>query len=54
MAWSFLNIQVTIIVISTLFHMGPCHHGIAKSRVAFGGDGIQTLTVAKNVLNKQT
>jgi hypothetical protein len=29
--------------------MGPCHHGMARSRVADGGDGLQLWRVAENI-----
>jgi hypothetical protein len=34
--------------------VGQCHHGIARSRVADAGDGLQMWNVAANVLNKQS
>jgi len=33
--------------------VGPCHHGMARPRVADGGYGQQVWSVAGNVLNKQ-
>jgi len=33
--------------------MGPCRHGIARSVVADGGDGLKMWRVAANILNKQ-
>jgi hypothetical protein len=35
-------------------YVGPCHHGMARPRVADGGDGLQIWRVAANVLNKQS
>jgi len=32
--------------------MGPCHHGMARPRVADGGDGLQIWKIAANLLNK--
>jgi hypothetical protein len=31
----------------------PCHHGMARPRVADGGDGLQMWRVAANILKKQ-
>jgi hypothetical protein len=31
----------------------PCHHGMARPRVADSGDGLQIWRVAANMLNKQ-
>jgi hypothetical protein len=36
------------------FKWVPCHHGMARSQVADGGDGLQIWRVAANVLNKQS
>jgi len=33
-------------------YVGPCHHDIARSRVAGGGDDLQIWRVAANILNK--
>jgi len=33
--------------------MGSCHHGVARSQVAIGGDGLQLWRVAVNIMNKQ-
>jgi hypothetical protein len=32
----------------------PCHHGMARTQVADGGDGLQKWRVAANILNKPT
>jgi hypothetical protein len=32
----------------------PCHHGMARPRVADGGDGLQIWKVAAIILNKQS
>jgi hypothetical protein len=32
----------------------PCHHGMARPRVADGGDGLQTWKVAVNKLNMRS
>jgi hypothetical protein len=32
----------------------PCHHDMARPQVADGGDGLQMLRVAANILNKQS
>jgi hypothetical protein len=32
----------------------PCHHGMARPQFAGGGDGLQILKVAANILNKQS
>jgi hypothetical protein len=32
----------------------PCCHGMARPRVADGGDGLQIWRVAANILNKQS
>jgi hypothetical protein len=32
----------------------PCHHGTARPRVAYRGDGLQIWRVAANILNKQS
>jgi hypothetical protein len=32
----------------------PCHHGVARPRVADGGDSLQFWRVAANILNKQS
>jgi hypothetical protein len=32
----------------------PCHHGMARSQVADGGDSLQFWRVAANMLNKQS
>jgi hypothetical protein len=32
----------------------PCHHDMARPHVADGGDGLQILRVAANILNKQS
>jgi hypothetical protein len=32
----------------------PCHHGMARPRVADGGVGLQIWSVAANMLNKQS
>jgi hypothetical protein len=37
----------------SLRYAGPCPHGVARSRVADGGDGLQMRKVAANILNKQ-
>jgi hypothetical protein len=34
--------------------VGSCHHGIARPRSADEGDGLQLLSVAANILNKQS
>jgi hypothetical protein len=34
--------------------LGPFQHGIARPRVADGGDGLQIWRVAANMLNKQS
>jgi hypothetical protein len=31
----------------------PCHHGMTRSRVADGRDGVQLWKLATNILNKQ-
>jgi hypothetical protein len=31
----------------------PCHHGMARPRVADGSDGLQHWKLAANILNKQ-
>jgi hypothetical protein len=33
---------------------GSCHHGLARLRVADGGDGLQIWRAAANIFNKQT
>jgi hypothetical protein len=33
--------------------MGPCHNGMARPRVADGGDSLQIWIVADNILIKQ-
>jgi hypothetical protein len=33
---------------------GPGHHGMARSQVADGGDGLQIWRVAANILNMQS
>jgi hypothetical protein len=35
-------------------YLVPCHHGVARPRVADGGDGLQTWRVATNIWNKQS
>jgi hypothetical protein len=32
----------------------PCHHGMARSQVADGGDGLEIWRIAANILNKQS
>jgi hypothetical protein len=32
--------------------VGPCHHGMARPRVAHGGGGHQIWRVAVNIMNK--
>jgi hypothetical protein len=32
----------------------PCHHGMARPRVASGGDSLQIWRVAANILNDQS
>jgi hypothetical protein len=32
----------------------PCHHGMARSKVADGGGGLQIWRVAANILNRQS
>jgi hypothetical protein len=32
----------------------PCHHGMARPRIANRGDGLQIWRVAANILNKQS
>jgi hypothetical protein len=34
--------------------VGPYHHGMARPRVADGGDGLQILRIAANMLNKHS
>jgi hypothetical protein len=34
--------------------VGPCYHGMARPRVAGGGDGLQIWRVAANILKKQS
>jgi hypothetical protein len=33
---------------------GPCQHGMARTQVADGGDGLRTWRVAASILNKQS
>jgi len=33
--------------------VGSCHHGMARPRIGDGGDGLQILKVAVNILDKQ-
>jgi hypothetical protein len=33
--------------------VGPCHHNMARPRVASGGDGFQKRRVAANIFNRQ-
>jgi len=35
-------------------NVGACHHGMARHRIADGGDGLKILTEAADVLNKQS
>jgi len=35
-------------------HMIPCHYGMAHSRFAYGGNGLQIWREAANILNKQS
>jgi hypothetical protein len=32
----------------------PCHHGMGRSQVADGGDGLEIWRVDANILNKQS
>jgi len=32
----------------------PCHRGMARPRIAGGGDGLRMLKIAANTLNKQS
>jgi hypothetical protein len=43
-------------VCAMVFHVRwvPCHHGMARSQVADGEDGLQIWRVAANLLNKQS
>jgi hypothetical protein len=40
-------------IVTYLCYVGPCHHGMACSRVADGRDSLQIWRVAANILNKQ-
>jgi hypothetical protein len=44
------------LVISTADHVKwvLCHHGMARSQVADGGDGLQIWKVAAKILNKHS
>jgi hypothetical protein len=35
-------------------YVGPCHHGMARPRVAVGGDGLQLWRVVANIFNMQS
>jgi hypothetical protein len=35
-------------------YVDPFHHGMARPRIADGGDGLQICRAAANVLNKQS
>jgi hypothetical protein len=37
-----------------MLYVGHCHHGMARPRVADGGDGLQIWRVAANILIKQS
>jgi hypothetical protein len=36
------------------YYLGPCHHGVARPRIADTGDGLQIWRVTANILNKQS
>jgi hypothetical protein len=40
--------------IPTYLRWVPCHHGMARPQVAYGGDGLQIWRVAANILNMQS
>jgi hypothetical protein len=48
---NFANINV--LYNRYLCYVGPCHHGMARSRVADGGDGLHIWKVTASTLNKQ-
>jgi len=41
-------------IASTHVRWIPCHHNMARSQVAGGGEGLQIWRVAANILNKQS
>jgi hypothetical protein len=41
------------VVRQLLRHVGPCHRGMQRPRIADGGDGLLIWRVAANILNKQ-
>jgi hypothetical protein len=41
-------------LVSDSFMWVPCQNGMARPKVADGGDGLQILRVAANILNKQS
>jgi len=51
MTLTFGNISCHFIRYS--HYVCPCHHDMARPRVADGGDGLQIWRVVANVLNKQ-
>jgi len=40
--------------LNLLSSAGPCHHRMARPRVADGGDGLQMWKIVANILNKQS
>jgi hypothetical protein len=50
---SYFTVSLLSQSVSQLSHyVGPCHHSMACSQVADGGDGHQIWRVAVNIINK--
>jgi len=48
------NLRFSFTIPKILCYVGPCHHGRACPRVADGGAGLQTWSIAANILHKQS
>jgi hypothetical protein len=54
-SFTFINLHSSLnITITFPCYVGPCHHGMARPRVAGGGNGLQIWKVAVNRVNKQS
>jgi hypothetical protein len=55
MAWCLVKSRGKLYIFLHLpCYVGACHHGMARPRVADGGDGLQLWEVDAKVLNKQS
>jgi len=51
--WCACVIYFVFIWLDSPCYANPCHHGMARPRLADGKDGIQIWRVAADILNKQ-